>query len=275
MEQQPKSAVLDVRPESQFLAGHRAGSVNIPLEELAGRIHELPSPYVAIFVFDMLAERADRAAELLRERGREEIAVVSDSGWLKKGGIETGVSAARLWSPHGLLERALDVMALQWGGLRGRAALDLACGTGRDAVYAAIRGLHVEAWDHLPDALERCAALADRNGVTVMTRQRDVERESDIPAQHYDLIACFNFLHRPLMPLIAAGVKPGGFVVYETFVEEQRRRFGKPRSDAHLLKSGELATYFPHWEVIESAEGLVAPRRITASLIARKPASET
>ena len=274
MEQQPIAAVLDVRPESQFLAGHRAGSVNIPLESLTARVHELPSPYVAIVVFDEDADRADRAAELLRERGREEIAVISDSEWLERGDIETGNSAARLWSPHGLLERALDVMALHWGDLRGRTALDIACGAGRDAVYMSMRGLSVEAWDILPDAVERCEALAARNGVTVMTQCRDVERDSDIPAQHYDLIACFNFLHRPLMHSIAAGVKSGGFVVYETFVEEQRRRFGKPRSDAHLLKSGELASYFPQWDLIESAEGLNAPRRYTASLIARKPDSK-
>ncbi len=34
--------VLDVRPPSEYAAGHLAGAVNIPLAELAGRIGELP-----------------------------------------------------------------------------------------------------------------------------------------------------------------------------------------------------------------------------------------
>ncbi len=41
-------AVLDVRPAVDFERSHRAGSANIPLEELAGRVHELPPPHTPI-----------------------------------------------------------------------------------------------------------------------------------------------------------------------------------------------------------------------------------
>jgi rhodanese-related sulfurtransferase/biotin operon repressor len=35
--------VLDVRPDSEYAAGHLPGAVHIPLEELAGRLAELPA----------------------------------------------------------------------------------------------------------------------------------------------------------------------------------------------------------------------------------------
>jgi DNA-binding transcriptional ArsR family regulator len=34
--------ILDVRPGAEFAAGHLPGAINVPLEELAGRIGELP-----------------------------------------------------------------------------------------------------------------------------------------------------------------------------------------------------------------------------------------
>jgi hypothetical protein len=60
-------------------------------------------------------------------------------------------------------------------------------------------------------------------------------------------------------------------VIYETFLEEQRRRFGRPRRDAFLLQPGELKDAFSRWEILDYREGLSAPRQVTASLLARKP----
>lgn len=37
-----EAVVLDVRPEPEYAAGHLPGAIHIPLEELAGRIGELP-----------------------------------------------------------------------------------------------------------------------------------------------------------------------------------------------------------------------------------------
>lgn len=261
-------AILDVRRPPAFAQGHRAGAVNIALEELASRIYELPSRHVPVCIFDDDARRARWAASRLRARGRDRVIWRSGEEWLSSGSIECGPSKERLWSPHSLLLRGLEAAETKWGGLVGRRALDIACGTGRDAVSMALRGMAVEAWDILPDALARCRDLAARNGVSLTTQVRDVEQDLSIEDNRYDAIVCFNFLCRPLMASIARGVRPGGMVVYETFVEEQRRLFGKPRSDAHLLRNSELHAYFPGWEIIHETEGLVAPRRFVASLIA-------
>jgi tellurite methyltransferase len=268
---EPDELILDIRPEPDFLARHRAGAANIPLESLADRIHELPRRDRAFTVYADDETRARWACSRLRAHGRPLASPASGNTWLEGGPTESGPSTGRLWAPHDLLAEAVGYAQRAWGTLADRSALDIACGTGRDAVYLGLCGLAVEAWDILPDALERCHDLAQRHGVAVDTRCADVERDPTLPAGRYDLVACFNYLHRPLMPSLAGAVRPGGLVAYETFVHPQRELFGKPRRDKHLLRSGELPGFFQGWTPLVSREGLVSPRRFAASLIARKP----
>ncbi len=263
--------VLDLRPAEDFQRCHRPDSVNIPLEELAGRIHELPPRDVPLTIYDTDARRARWARSRLRARRRIVQDVIHGAAWLEDARTETGPSPRHLWQPHPLLVEAVGLAGQQWSSLMARRALDIACGTGRDAVFLATSGFQVEAWDVLPDALERCSDLARRNGVTVSTRCRNVETHPTIASESWDWVCCFNFLHRPLIPFIAGAVKRGGFIVYETFVHPQRERFGKPRREARELRSGELQSWFDGWQVLISREGRTGPRRISASLVACKP----
>lgn len=270
----PSQSILDVRPAELFERSHRAGSANIPLEELARRIHELPPRDVALTIFDEHEMRARWAASRLRARERLVAAVHHGEPWLGDGPTESGPSRVRLWRPHGLLTELVECVRrdglMRLGGAVRPKALDVACGAGRDAVYLALAGFEVEAWDILPDALAMADELAARNGVAIRTVQRDVEREPDLGESAYDLICCFNFLYRPLLQRIAAAIRPGGLVAYETFVEPQRELFGKPSRASHVLAAGELAAAFADFEILVSREGLVGPRRYAASLIARK-----
>jgi SAM-dependent methyltransferase len=265
------AAILDVRAPAEFESLHRTGAVNIPLEELADRVHELPPRDRPLIVFHNREPLARWARSRLRARHRHRVDIVHGDEWLRTGPTARGHSQGRLWQPHALLEEAARLSHGLRPALPGVRALDIACGCGRDAVYLALQGWEVEAWDRLPDALNRANDLARRSGVRLMTRRKDVEREPSIAAQTFDLICCFNFLHRPLMPVIARAIRPGGLVVYETFVHPQRELFGKPTGDAHLLKPGELAACFTGWNVLISREGLGGPRRFAASLVARKP----
>lgn len=270
-ENQPSPAFLDVRREADFAQCHRCGTANIPLEELAERICELPPPYEPLVVFDAEDTRAAHAAEQLRQRGRIVVAVEHGAAWLTEGATESGPCRVRLWRCHALLAEAIALAQAEWGDVNDRTALDIACGTGRDTVHLAMAGFRVEAIDVLPDALRRCEDLARRNGVRVSTRSVDVEADGLYVEKAYDLVCCFNFLCRPLMPAIASAVRPGGFVVYETFVHPQVAVYGKPSRDSHVLKPGELPTHFPGWDLRLVREGETGPRRIAASLIAQKP----
>lgn len=264
-------AVIDVRPADAFAAGHRAGSLNLPLEELADRIHELPPTGTTITIFDRDAARAESARAQLAARDRWTITTENGDEWLADGPIEHGPSRARLWQPHTWLADAVPTLESAWGSLEHRRAIDLASGSGRDAVYLALRGLDVEAVDILPDALERAADLASRYAALLRTRVVDLEKTGFTARDEYDLVIVFNYLQRSLFDDIRLAVRPGGFVIIETFLVAQREHFGKPARDAHLLQPGELARLFADWRVFHYREGESGPRRIAAAIVAQKP----
>jgi len=71
-------------------------------------------------------------------------------------------------------------------------------------------------------------------------------READIEAgpwpyagRRFDGIVVTNYLHRPLLPVLADSLDPGGVLIYETFAHGNER-FGKPSNPAFLLAPGEL-----------------------------------
>jgi DNA-binding transcriptional ArsR family regulator/rhodanese-related sulfurtransferase len=63
--------ILDTRPANEFAAGHIAGAVSIPIDELRKRLRELPKrkEFVA-YCRGPYCVYADRAVELLRASGR-------------------------------------------------------------------------------------------------------------------------------------------------------------------------------------------------------------
>ncbi len=263
--------ILDVRPCTEFDTGHINGAVNIPLETLNARISELPPPDEPLRIFDVDSDRADIALAILRRAKRPHVTAITDMERYFAGPLETGPSTNYLWRPHGLIARVLAEMRLAWGEqLEGKRAVDLACGVGRDAAALALGGLTVEGWDNLPEALQRADCLANACGAKVETRQVDLEAAGfTLPPGAFDVIACFHYLHRPLMAQIERAIRPGGFVVYETFTVAQREQIGKPRKDKHLLRPGELSSYFADWRIFWNAEGF-SDGRWVASLIARK-----
>ncbi|HET6442769.1 MAG TPA: methyltransferase domain-containing protein [Phycisphaerae bacterium] len=257
--------ILDVRAEARFLAGHAPGAVNIPLEELARRAHELPPKGAAVRLYDDNPERGKAAAEALRLRGY----AVQPAALAADDLRECGPSRAALWRPGPFLVEALECIATATGSLGGR-ALDIACGTGRDAAYLAMRGYEVDAVDRLPDALERARDLARRSGVRLNTIQADLRHEPVLPAERYDLVTVLRFLHRPLLPAIRECVAPGGFVVYETFHRQDPGRKGQPLDPNHTVADGELAAAFDEFEAILARDGIARGGRIFSQLLARR-----
>ena len=263
--------ILDTRPQADFETSHHPDAVNIPLAEIELRIHELPPRTTPLIIYDLDHERATEAARLLKARERDRVQITSGAKWLSQQPLVTGPATTHLWQAHPFLEESLPVIEDALGGAAGKDALDVACGSGRDAVRLALAGFKVEGCDRLPDALDRALDLARRHGVCMTTTVVDLESGDPTLTGTWDLVSIFRYLHRPLMPAIIDAVRPGGVVIYETFLEEQRRRFGRPRREAFLLRPGELKDIFSHWKILDYREGLSAPRQVTASLLARKP----
>jgi tellurite methyltransferase len=258
--------ILDVRPEVRFLAGHAPGAANVPLEDLAWRSHELPPKGAAVRVFDEDADRACAAALDLRQRGYLiEIASLSAADF-----TETGPARTRLWQPSPLLTEALELIA-SIGREETSRALDVACGSGREAVALALAGWEVDALDVLPDALDRARDLARRSGVNINTVPRDLRQPDALPAAAYDLVTVFRFLHRPALPMIGDAVAPDGFLIYEAF---NRRNLGgshdKPLKPARLLDDGELSAAFPDFEIFMARDGVEREGRVFSQLVARR-----
>ncbi len=259
------AAWVDVRDEAAFAAGHLQGSANLPLATWVDRRHEWPPPDTAVVVVADEPGPAREAAARLAAAGYGEVAWL-EAPWSALDEPPVRGPAARLWSPAPFLEQAVS------GLPRGR-ALDLACGTGRDAVYLALEGFAVEAWDHDADALARAGDLARRHGVSIHTVRADLEggEAPAFAASAFGLVACFRYLHRPLFPVMARALAPGGLLVYETFREGQER-FGRPRRPRFLLRSGELREAFTMLEILKYEEPSPPGGPWTARLLARRPA---
>ena len=150
--------------------------------------------------------------------------------------------------------------------------LDLACGDGHNGIFLASRGFSVVLADRSEEALSQARLNARAAGISVQFWQVDLEQEGVNPLEGRTLsaILVFRYLHRPLIPCITKSLKRGGILMYETFTTEQAR-FGKPKNPDHLLKAGELLSWFHAWEVIYTFEGIIgAPPKAIARLVCRK-----
>ena len=152
---------------------------------------------------------------------------------------------------------------------RGR-ALDLAMGYGRNAVFLARAGFQVEGVDISPEAVAGALKAAREAGVRLTARVVDLEDgHYAIARGAYDVIVCFNYLHRPLIPAIKQGLRGGGMLVYETFIVDQAR-FGRPRNPDHLLRHNELLHLFRDFRCLRYHEGLKGADRAVAGILAEK-----
>jgi SAM-dependent methyltransferase len=145
--------------------------------------------------------------------------------------------------------------------------LDVACGRGRNAVYLARRGCAVHAVDRDVGALQDLQALADADRLPIRTEVQDLEAGTPpLAARGYDTVVVFNYLHRPLMPVLIQALTPAGVLIYETFTIGQARR-GHPKNPAFLLHDGELPRLVAPLRVLRSREGDF-DGRLVASIVA-------
>ena len=107
--------------------------------------------------------------------------------------------------------------------------LDLAMGAGRNTVYLAKEGFTSEGIDISSEAIEKALTLAENEGVKITAIVADLENGYRLAPSAYDLIICFYYLHRPLIPEIRGALKPGGVVVYETYITDQAE-WGLPKN---------------------------------------------
>ena len=199
--------MLDMRSADDFAAARLDGAVNIPFEDLDGRLHELPprsKPLAVVLARAPSPEEQARvfAADFKGLPWRVRAFFLPSPELFDAHARAAGVDVrsgevhprdrGHLWEPSDMVARWLPRlearMARAWNAealLAGASpsspspspesdladetsrplCVDVGCGAGRDAVWAAMRGWRVLALDSDARGLARCAALAETHGV--------------------------------------------------------------------------------------------------------------
>lgn len=143
---------------------------------------------------------------------------------------------------------AVDGLAAQ-ARAAGRAprALDVACGAGGTLLWLARRGWLAAGVDVSAAALELARAAAQAAGVAEAVSLLCADLDGWRPAaRSAELVTCFYFLDRGLLPQLAAAVRPGGLLIVETF-NRHRLRMRPETRPAHLLWPGEPLEWAAAW----------------------------
>jgi dihydroneopterin aldolase len=163
---------------------------------------------------------------------------------------------------------------------RGK-VLDVATGGGRHAYFLANQGFTVHGIDRNREALDCLDAQAKEAGqLPITTECLDLETD-DLHPPHlgketYDVILVFFYLYRPLFPQLLHALKPGGVILYETFLLENHLRRQHPRRKEFCLETNELLTRLQGCHILHYDEGehtglSQTDRAFTARALARKP----
>ncbi len=163
---------------------------------------------------------------------------------------------------------------------KGR-VLDVATGRGRHATFLATQGFSVHGIDRNREALEFLDAQAQEAGqLPITTEYVDLETDDlqppDLGTETYDVILVFFYLYRPLFPQLLKALKPGGILLYETFLLENHIHRQHPRRKEFCLETNELLTLLEGFQILHYDEGdhtgtSKTDRVFTARAMARKP----
>ncbi len=142
--------------------------------------------------------------------------------------------------PTALVEQWLPAAA-------GARALDVACGSGRNALFLASAGYRVDAVDISSFALETAKKTADERGLTIQWMETDLD--AFVPeTSRYGVIVVARYMNRKLMPRLSAGLRPGGMLIFEHHIRTECAVNG-PRGLGFRLDPNELLRQYLDLEV--------------------------
>lgn len=171
----------------------------------------------------------------------------------------------------GMEPRRLLVSFIDWLPNAGL-ALEAACGVGINAIYMARHGLRVFGFDISEYALRLAREKVKEMNHPVEFAVMDLSNLW-LPDDSFNVITNFHFLERGAIPVFQKALKPGGLILFDTFMAT-----GRSNDTLHYyLDPGELRSLFDGFEMIHYEESTQHPSRRhgergSAQLVARKPA---
>ncbi len=144
---------------------------------------------------------------------------------------------------------------------KGGKVLDLACGSGRHAIWLAGQGYQVDAVDRDAQAVAGMQAMPNINvcisDIETGSWPAADQRYSGVYHGIYDGIVVSRYLFRPLLNTLAAMLKPDGVLIYETFMLGNEE-YGRPSNPDYLLQPDELkSVYAPLLKIHAFEQGKV------------------
>lgn len=135
-------------------------------------------------------------------------------------------------------------------------------GEGRNAIYAAMNGWAVEAFDFSEEARNAAAEKAEIAGVMLHYELKEIETYQ--PLKTYDVIALI-FVHQPAAIRTAfhekliASLQPGGYLIMECFSKNQiNYNSGGPKDIERLYSAVEISKDFGVLEITTCIEEEIA-----------------
>ena len=274
--------VLDLRPAATFRRGHPPGAVNLPLPaafdrdgvpallEKAVPSIFLPPRHEPLLVLALPGQHPEYCAAVLGGRGRQDVLGLAyrdpAADGVAPGPLATGPGRDMLWRPDPWLLAHQDLLPPPVAG----PALDLGCGSGRSAVWLALRGFRVVGIDRDPEALVLGARLAEACAVRCDFREADLRRRESAPAGPFAVVLDFRYLERDLLAIIPGLLVPGGTALIRTFREAPG--YGGPPHPRHRLAPNELLRAFPRpgFEALAHEESFDPDGRPAAGIVARR-----
>ena len=132
-------------------------------------------------------------------------------------------------------------------------------GEGRNAVYAAMKGWQVTAFDQSVEGKKKALKLAVEKGVDIEYNIHDLTEFEDKKEQ-FDAIALI-FVHmsseirQTVHQKLINSLKPGGHLILEAFTTSQlKNKTGGPRSEHLLYECEQIKQDFISMELIERSE---------------------
>lgn len=272
-------ATVDIRSRAAFALSRVAESVNIPYTDLSERLFELPAKDVPLRV-------------VCDDESAASISTLLQAGWIARSAHASDLVdelgdhsyRSRVWEPADYVIRQIEAIE---ACTKGRLALDLGCGCGRDAAFLAARGWRVIGVENRLKlaqqarslALRYTAACADTEAVPRGFHDPLLLQIGDyLPFRDgsFDLVLCVRFLHRPLLPALTRYVARGGHVLYSHFVDGVQL-VGTPKHPSGYLLHGELQECLcraddpERLEIVDNSEAQLADTRPIVNFLAIKP----
>ena len=132
-------------------------------------------------------------------------------------------------------------------------------GEGRNAVFAALNGYQVTAFDFSKDAKNKAQLLADEKNVSIEYLTSDIS-SFDFTPENYDVVGLF-FVHLPPVERTTfhasaiSSLLPGGLICLEAFHTDQiELSSGGPKKQDMLMDVDQLANDFKSMEILHLAK---------------------